>query len=101
MTNELKNILLAGLGSAAYTYEKASKIVDDLVNKGKLTMKEGKELSEELRRTAKNFEQETNKSLNFTKEELQDIFNELDFATKNDLREVNNRLNAIEQKILP
>lgn len=49
MIEELKNILLAGLGSAAYTYEKATKSIEELVKKGRITMEEGKELAEELK----------------------------------------------------
>ncbi len=40
MINEFKNILLAGIGSAAYTYEKASNLVDEMVQKGKITVNE-------------------------------------------------------------
>lgn len=49
MLEELKNVLLAGLGSAAYTYEKATKSIDEMVKKGKLTIDEGRELAEELK----------------------------------------------------
>ena len=53
MNNDIKNFFLAGLGSAAYTYEKATNLIDDFVQKGKLTLEEGKDLSEELKRTVK------------------------------------------------
>ena len=53
MNNDIKNFFLAGLGSAAYTYDKATNLIDDFVQKGKLTLEEGKNLSEELKRTIK------------------------------------------------
>ena len=53
MNNDIKNFFLAGLGSAAYTYEKATNLIDEFVQKGKITLEEGKDLSEELKRTVK------------------------------------------------
>ncbi len=68
MINEFKNILLAGIGSAAYTYEKASNLVDELVKKGRITVNEGKELSEELKR---NIDQNKNIKIHLMKNNLQ------------------------------
>ena len=53
MNDDIKNFFLAGLGSAAYTYEKATNLIDEFVQKGKITLEEGKDLSEELKRTVK------------------------------------------------
>ena len=47
-----KNIFLAGIGAMAYTGEKGKEIIDQLVEKGEITLDEGKELSEELSRKA-------------------------------------------------
>lgn len=47
-----KNIILAGIGVMAYTSEKGKEIVDQLVEKGELTLDQGRELNEELRRKA-------------------------------------------------
>ena len=48
----LKNIFLAGIGVMAYTGEKGKEIVDQLVEKGEITLDQGRELNEELRRKA-------------------------------------------------
>lgn len=96
MMNELKNLLLAGLGSAAYTYEKASKVIDDMVQKGKLTMDEGKELSEELKRNIKNKVEDVKP---LTKEDLVSILSQMNFATKDDLQNIKQRLDMLEEKI--
>ncbi len=48
----LKSIFLAGIGIMAYTGEKGKEIVDQLVEKGELTLDQGRELNEELRRKA-------------------------------------------------
>ena len=41
----LKKLLLAGIGAAALTGEKAQDLVDDLVKKGELTVEQGKVLN--------------------------------------------------------
>ncbi|MDO4287852.1 MAG: DUF2680 domain-containing protein [Eubacterium sp.] len=49
----LKNILLAGVGAVATTAEKSKEIVDQLVEKGELTVEQGKVMNEELKRNLK------------------------------------------------
>lgn len=96
MVDELKKVLLAGLGSAAYTYEKASKVIDDLVEKGKITLDEGKDLSSELKR---NIVEKGEKFKPLTKQDVADIFKECNFATKDDISKLENRITELEQKI--
>lgn len=63
MMDEIKKVLLFGVGAVASTYEKATEVVDDLVKKGKITIDEGKELGEELKRT---FKEKTKEKNNFS-----------------------------------
>lgn len=49
----LRKILLAGLGAAAVTAEKSKQVIDELVQKGELTLDQGKVLNEELKRNVK------------------------------------------------
>ncbi len=98
MANEFRNIILAGIGSAAYSYEKAHRIVDDMVSKGKLTIDEGKDLSEELKRTLDDKSTEKSSEKPFTKDDLVSLFKEMNFATKDDLAIINNRLTALEDQ---
>jgi len=95
MVDDLKNILLAGLGAAAYTYEKSKKVIDDMVEKGKLTLEEGKELSEELKR---NMKEKESKYIPVTKDEMIALFKEMNFATKDDLQDLKTRLAKLEQE---
>ncbi|MCY6485857.1 phasin family protein [Clostridium aestuarii] len=97
MVDEIKNIFLAGIGSAAYTYEKASKLVDELVAKGKLTIDEGKDISQELRRNFKDKAKETSdKIIPLTKEDMKELLAEMNFVTRNELDEIENRLLKLE-----
>lgn len=43
-----KDIFLAGVGVMAYTGEKAKEVIDSLIEKGELTVEQGKEINQEL-----------------------------------------------------
>lgn len=49
----MKKIMLAGIGAVAVTAEKSKDLLDDLVQKGELTVEQGKVLNEELKHTVK------------------------------------------------
>ncbi len=51
--NGLKKIVLAGIGATAVTVEKSQEILKDLVDKGELTVEQGKVLNEELKHSVK------------------------------------------------
>ena len=46
---DLKKVLLAGIGAVAVTAEKSKEVVEKLVKKGDLTVEQGKVLNEELK----------------------------------------------------
>ena len=52
VTDLVKNVVLAGIGAAAVTTEKAKDVADELVKKGSLT-EQGKVLNEELKHNIK------------------------------------------------
>jgi polyhydroxyalkanoate synthesis regulator phasin len=95
MADELKNIFLAGLGAAAYTYEKASKVVDEMVEKGKISMEEGKELTQQLKR---NLSEKAEQIKPLTKEELLAILSEKNYATKDEVEVLKERIAKLENK---
>lgn len=86
--NDLKRVLLAGIGLTAMTVDKADSFVKELVEKGRLTVEEGKELEQELKRQSK--------------EEAQELLNKLDakkssveYATKDDVKRLEEKLDAL------
>lgn len=97
MVDDLKNIFLAAIGTAAYSYEKGMNLVDEMVKKGKLTVDEGKELSEELKRniTSKK-ETKTEESKPLTKADIADLLQEMNFVTKDDFSDIRDRLTKLE-----
>ena len=48
LSEELKTLVLAGVGAAAVTAEKTKALVGELVEKGRLTVEQGRVLNEEL-----------------------------------------------------
>lgn len=94
MFEELKKILLAGLGSATYTYEKAAKFISDMVEKGKLTMEEGKELTNDLKN---NIKQKTQDIKPLNKDDLMIILK--DYLKKDEFKSIEERLSKIETKL--
>ena len=86
--NDLKKVLLAGIGLTAMTVDKTDSFVKELVEKGRLTVEEGKELEQELKRQSK--------------EEAQELLNKLDakkssveYATKDDVKRLEEKLDAL------
>lgn len=106
MLNDFKKIFLFGVGSVADSFEKGSKIIDQMVEKGKLTVNEGKELTEELKRTVKDKTEEikfsvqsnSNESVPLTKEDFISVLNDMNFASKSDLEDIKLRLSKLEQE---
>ena len=89
--NELKNVLLAGIGLTSMTLEKADTFVKDLVQKGRLTVDEGKELQTELKRKSR--------------DQAEDLLTQLDvetkpvqYATKADIARLEEKLDALLTK---
>ena len=90
--DELKKVLLAGIGLTAMTYDKAEKIVKELMDKGRLTLDEGKELQSELKRGS---QEEAKDLLGQIKEKSQS----LQYATKEDLQRLEGKLDALLEQL--
>ena len=69
-SEDLKKVLLAGIGAVATTIEKSKDVVAELVKKGELTVEQGKDLNEELKH---NFAKKTEKSVDQISKDLENI----------------------------
>ena len=49
ITDGLKTLLLAGVGAAAITVDKSQEILKELVDRGEITVEQGKALNQELK----------------------------------------------------
>jgi polyhydroxyalkanoate synthesis regulator phasin len=95
MEISLKNLLLAGIGTMAYTYEKAADIIDELVKKGEIAVNEGKELNEELKRK---LDKAKDESVPFSVELVKNALSGLNLATKQDIEGLKKRIDELEKK---
>lgn len=90
--DELKKVLLAGIGLTAMTYDKAEQFVKEMIDKGRLTIDEGKELQSELKRKS---QAEAEGFLEQIKEKSQS----LQYATKDDLKRLEEKLDALLEQL--
>ena len=98
---DLKKIMLAGIGAVAVTSEKSMELIDDLVKKGQVTVEQGKELNEELKRNIKTKVQDAvNEHVNVTvvTKEDENILDKLDTLSEEELQAVKAKLDAIEKQ---
>ncbi|WP_270300695.1 phasin family protein [Streptococcus infantarius] len=88
---ELKKVLLAGIGLTSMTLEKADAFVKELVEKGRLTVDEGKELHSELKHRSEDEAQAFLDQLNAKTKSVQ-------YATKEDVSRIEDKIDALLKK---
>ena len=91
---ELRKLLLTTVGAAALSMEKIDSTVTELIEKGKLSVKEGKELREELIRKKKEAEADA-----MTREDLNNVIESLNFAGKREVELLEERVRKLEEQI--
>lgn len=79
LSDGLKKVLLAGIGTVAVTAEKSKEILDEMVKKGELTVEQGKVLNQELKH---NIKETVKKNVNVsvkpqTPEELEEMLGKM------------------------
>ncbi len=92
--DELRKLLLSTVGAAAISIEKMDAAVQDLIEKGKLSVKEGKELREELLQKKKKESDDV-----LTKSMLEDIMDSFNFVHQRELNTLRERVEALEKKM--
>ncbi len=98
LTDNLKKVILAGIGAVATTAEKSKDVLDDMVKKGELTVEQGKVLNEELKH---NLKQTVKNNVNVkvkvtTPEELSEL---LDKMTSEQLEALKAQIKAKESTV--
>ena len=98
LSEDLKKILLAGIGAAATTVEASKELVEKLIAKGQITVEQGKVLNEELKH---NLKQTVKNNVNVkvkvtTPEELSEL---LDKMTPEQLEALKAQIKAKESTV--
>lgn len=99
-SEELKKIMLAGIGAAASTAEKSKEIIGTLVKRGELSVEQGKVLNEELKRNIKDTLKD-HVSVTVVKGDgdfsAKNIIENLSKLSKEEITELKNKLAEIEK----
>ena len=78
LSDNLKKIFLAGIGAVAVTAEKSKDLLEEMVEKGEMTVEQGKVLNEELKHNVKTTVKEKVNALKpATAEELADLLDKM------------------------
>ncbi len=92
MEDLFKKIFLAGIGTLSLTYEKTNALVKELVQKGQITVDQGRQLNEELKRVM-----DSNQPSMESK--VKEYIDSLNLAAKTDVDNLTARIEALEKKL--
>ena len=95
MFNLLKKMIWLGAGLAVMTTEKIEAVVAELIKKGQLSEKEGKELAAELVARSMNAKKELGEKV---EKIMNDTLQKLNIPTRKDLEEIKARLERLEKE---
>ena len=93
ISEDMKKIMLAGIGAVATTVEKSQDLVDKLIEKGELTVEQGKAINEELKRKKKSTDLEQKQQT----EKATLIIEQLESLNEEELAAVKKKLSEMEQ----
>jgi len=96
LKDELRKVVMVGIGAAATTIEKSKEVIDYLVEKGELTAEQGKVMNEELKRDFKNKMKETRAN---SKKDTEEFLDKIDSFTSEQIAALKARLAKVEEEM--
>lgn len=96
MKDLLDKLFSLGIGIAVVSKEQMEKLIDELVEKGKMTRSESREVIEELINKGK---ESQNKMEEAFQRKLEETSKKFPFVTKTELDELQKRIDALEEKL--
>jgi polyhydroxyalkanoate synthesis regulator phasin len=96
MNDWIKKGFYLGLGAAFASKEKMEKYMNDLVAKGEMAPNEATRIIDDLSEKGKGKREEWNEQF---REEITSSLKQLGFATKEEMNELNGQLQALEKKV--
>lgn len=96
ISEELRKVLLAGIGAVATTAEKSKDLVDALVSKGELTVEQGKVLNEELKRNVSESIQQAKEKKAVCSQNK--VLEQMDQMTPEQLQQIKEKLEKLENQ---
>ena len=93
MLDAIHKMFLAGVGLAAMTKDKIDEHVKELVEKGKLSEKEGREIAEEMLKKSKQAKEDLEKQV---EKQVRQTLQTLQIASKEDIEKLTARIEKLE-----
>jgi len=93
MLDSIHKMFLAGVGLAAMTKDKIDEHVKELVEKGKLTEKEGREMADDMLKKSKQAKEDLEKQV---EKLVQQTLGTLQIASKEDIEKLTARIEKLE-----
>lgn len=93
MFEQLRRLAMIGIGGTALAVDKVAEYVDELVSQGKLTVDEGKKLTEEL---IQNKKKDTSDE---EREEIEAILLDMNLAQRKDIEALETRIIQLETEL--
>lgn len=93
MLEQLKKIAMIGIGGTALAVDKITEQVDELVAQGKITVDEGKKLTEELIQNRKKDRTDEDR------EEIEAILLDMNLAQRQDIESLEMRVKELEEEL--
>ncbi len=93
MLDSIHKMFLAGVGLAAMTKDKIDEHVKELVEKGKLSEKEGREIADEMLKKSKQAKDDLEKQV---EKQVQQTLQALQIASKEDVEKLEARIEKLE-----
>lgn len=90
MFEELRRLVMIGIGGTALAVDKVAEYVEDLVEQGKLTVDEGKKLTEELIRNKKKDTSTEERA------EIEQLLLDMNLAQRKDIETLESRIAQLE-----
>ena len=91
--DSIHKMFLAGVGLAAMTKDKIDEHIKELVEKGKLTEKEGREIAEDMLKKSKQAKEDLEKQV---EKLVQQTLQTLQIASKEDVEKLEARIEKLE-----
>jgi len=95
MLDSIHKMFLAGVGLAAMTKDKIDEHIKELVEKGKLTEKEGREMADDVLKKSEQARKDLQKQV---EEYVQKILDKLQIPSKEEVEELATRIEKLEAK---
>lgn len=93
MFEQLRKLAMIGIGGTALAVDKVAEYVDELVKQGKLSVDEGKKLTEELIQNKKK------EASNEEREEIEEILLDMNLAQRKDIEALETRIAQLETEL--